>query len=174
MKFHLVDRIESLEPGKRIVTIKALSLTEEYLADHFPAFPVLPGVMMIEAMVQSAAWLVRVAQDFSSSVIVLSSVRNVRYSNFVQPGRMLRCEVDVVELGDTSCTFKGVGYVCDPSGARAKAVSGKLELRCGNLADRAEYLAVADADIVAELRHRFKLIGGPAALASVAPDDVER
>ena len=70
MKFHLVDRIESLVPGKRIVTTKALSLAEEYLADHFPAFPVLPGVMMIEAMVQSAAWLVRVAQDFSRSEIV--------------------------------------------------------------------------------------------------------
>ncbi|MAF57059.1 MAG: hypothetical protein CMK03_03890 [Ponticaulis sp.] len=67
MKFHLVDRIESLEPGRRIVTIKALSLAEEYLADHFPAFPVLPGVMMIEALVQSAAWLVRVEQDFARS-----------------------------------------------------------------------------------------------------------
>ena len=166
MKFHLVDRIESLAPGKRIVTIKALSLAEEYLADHFPAFPVLPGVMMIEAMVQSAAWLVRVEQDFSRSVIVLSAARNVRYSNFVQPGRMLRCEVDAVEIGDASATFKGVGYVCDPTGERAKAVSAKLELRCGNLVDRAEYLAAADTAIVAELRDRFKLIGGPEALAA--------
>ncbi|HOF18642.1 MAG TPA: beta-hydroxyacyl-ACP dehydratase, partial [Phycisphaerae bacterium] len=64
MKFHLVDKIESIEPGKRIVTTKALSLAEEYLADHFPAFPVLPGVMMLEALTQSAAWLTRVRQDF--------------------------------------------------------------------------------------------------------------
>ena len=56
MKFCLVDRIESIEPGKRIVCIKALSLAEEYLADHFPAFPVLPGVLMLEALTQSAAW----------------------------------------------------------------------------------------------------------------------
>ena len=166
MKFHLVDRIESLQPGKRIVTIKALSLAEEYLADHFPAFPVLPGVMMIEALVQSAAWLVRVAQDFGRSVIVLSSARNVRYSNFVQPGRMLRCEVDVVEIGEASAKFKGVGYVCDPAGEQAKAVSAKLELRCSNLGEQAGYLADADAAIVAQLRDRFKLIGGPAALAA--------
>ena len=165
MKFHLVDKIESLDPGKRIVTIKALSLAEEYLSDHFPAFPVLPGVMMIEALVQSAAWLVRVEQDFARSVIVLSSARNVRYSSFVQPGRMLRSEVDVVEIGDASATFKGVGYVCDPGGEQAKAVSAKIELRCGNLGHRAGYLADADAAIIAQLRDHFKLIGGPAALA---------
>jgi len=166
MKFHLVDRIESIEPGKRIVTLKALSLAEEYLADHFPAFPVLPGVMMIEAMVQSAAWLVRVAQDFSRSVIVLSAARNVRYSSFVQPGRMLRCDVDAIEIGDAAAAFKGVGYTCDATGRSAKAVSAKIELRCGNLADRAEYLAAADAAIVAQLRDRFRLIGGPEALAA--------
>ncbi len=58
MKFLLVDRIESIQPGQRIVTTKALTLAEEYLADHFPAFPVMPGVLMLEALVQSAAWLV--------------------------------------------------------------------------------------------------------------------
>jgi len=170
MKFHLVDRIESLDPGKRIVTIKALSLAEEYLADHFPAFPVLPGVMMIEALVQSAAWLVRVEQDFARSVIVLQEARNVRYSNFVQPGRMLRCEVDAIEIGDSSAKFKGVGYVCDPGGEQAKAVSAKIELRCVNLGERAGYLADADAAIVADLRERFKLVGGPRALAAAAGD----
>ena len=170
MKFHLVDRIESLEPGKRIVTIKALSLAEEYLADHFPAFPVLPGVLMIEALVQSAAWLVRVEQNFSRSVIVLSAARNVRYSNFVQPGYVLRSEVEVVEIGDASADFKGVGTVWDPAeatGERAKAVSARFELRCGNLADRAAFLAKADTAILAQLRDLFKLIGGPAALKAV-------
>ncbi|MHC4717931.1 MAG: hotdog family protein, partial [Planctomycetota bacterium] len=68
MKFHLVDRIESVEPGSRIVGIKSLSLAEEYLADHFPAFPVLPGVLMLESLVQTAAWLLRVEQDWSRSL----------------------------------------------------------------------------------------------------------
>ena len=87
MKFYLVDKIESISPGKRIVTYKALSLAEEYLADHFPAFPVLPGVLMLEALAQSAAWLLRVQPDFTKSVIVLAAARNVRYTNFVQPGK---------------------------------------------------------------------------------------
>ena len=161
MKFHLVDRIESIEPGERIVTIKALSLAEEYLADHFPAFPVLPGVLMIESMVQAAAWLVRVEQDFSRSVIVLTKARNVKYASFVQPGDILRCEVTAKEIGDDAARFKGTGFVGD-----RQAVGGRLELSCFNLAGREPGGAAADESIVAQLRERFKLIGGPGALAA--------
>ena len=56
VKFNLVDRIEHLSDD-RIVGVKYVSLAEEYLADHFPRFPVLPGVMMLEAMTQAAGWL---------------------------------------------------------------------------------------------------------------------
>lgn len=161
MKFHLVDKIELLEPGKRIVTIKALSLAEEYLADHFPTFPVLPGVMMLEALVQSAAWLTRLHQNFSKSVIVLAAARNVRYASFVQPGNTLRSEVEAMEIGENSAKFKAVATVED-----RVAVQARLELRCFNLVDRASYLAGADADIIADLKQRFKLVGGPVALAA--------
>lgn len=161
MKFQLVDRILSIEPGQRIVTIKALSLAEEYLADHFPAFPVLPGVLMIEAMVQAAAWLVRVQQDFSRSIVILQVAKNVKYSYFVQPGNILRCELTAVEITDSSAKFKGTGTVGD-----RQAVSGRLELRCFNLADEHRAGPEADAAIVAQLKQRFKLIGGPEALAA--------
>src|SRR5262249_5360494 len=89
MKFILLDRITALEPGKRIVPDKALSLAEEYLADHFPTFPVMPGVLMLEALVQSASWLVRATTDFSHSIVVLAEARNVTYKSFVSPGRRL-------------------------------------------------------------------------------------
>ncbi|HUU21677.1 MAG TPA: 3-hydroxyacyl-ACP dehydratase FabZ family protein [Phycisphaerae bacterium] len=161
MKFHLVDRIESIVPGERIVTIKALSLAEEYLADHFPAFPVLPGVMMIEAMVQAAAWLVRVQQDFARSIVVLSAARNVKYARFVQPGEVLRCELTAMEIGQESARFKGAGFVGD-----RQAVSGRLELRCFDLAGRTAGGAAADEAIRAQLRQWFKLVGGPEALAA--------
>ncbi len=163
MKFLLVDRIESIEPGKRIVTTKALTLAEEYLADHFPAFPVMPGVLMLEAMVQSAAWLVRIEQDFANSVVVLSSARNVRYANFVQPGRKLRCELDAVSIDADSAKFKGTGWVDDN-----QAVSATLELKCFNLAQHGEYLSDADESIISDLKKQFELVGGPAALASQA------
>jgi len=164
MKFQLVDKILSIEPGKRIVTTKALSLAEEYLADHFPAFPVLPGVMMLEAMVQAAAWLVRVEQDFAKSVIVLSRARNVRYTSFVAPGDILRCELAATEISGAGAKFKGAGFVDD-----RQTVSARLELRCFNLVERGGYLAEADCRIVDELKGRFELLGGPQALAGAAP-----
>ena len=165
MKFCLIDRIESLQPGKRIVTTKALTLAEEYLADHFPAFPVMPGVLMLEALTQSAAWLVRVEQDFANSIIVLRKAQNVKYAHFVAPGNTLRCEVDVVSINGETAKFKGVGYVGDKL-----AVSAKLELACFNLADRPALKAPDESDeaIVAGLKDSFKLVGGPAALAADA------
>ena len=162
MKFYLVDRIERIEPGKRIVAVKSLSLAEEYLADHFPAFPVLPGVLMLEALVQTAAWLVRLEQGWSRSLIQLAAVRNVRYGNFVTPGHTLRTEVELLKLQDDLATVKGTAVV---DGER-QAVQGRLELRCSNVADVCPAAAAADARIVAQLKQRFKLIGGPRALSA--------
>jgi 3-hydroxyacyl-[acyl-carrier-protein] dehydratase len=167
MKFYLVDRIDSIEPLKRpdgtpcgrIVTSKALSLAEEYLADHFPAFPVMPGVLMLEALTQSAAWLVRVRQDFRKSIIVLSAARNVRYTSFVQPGNILRCEAEATEIGESAAKFKAAGFVGD-----VQTVSARLELRCFNLAEKTPSLADADRAIIEQMRQRFKLIGGPGAM----------
>ena len=161
MKFTLVDKVESVELGRRIVTVKALSMAEEYLADHFPAFPVLPGVLMLEALTQSAAWLVRLEQNWSNSVIVLSAARNVRYAHFVQPGDLMRCDLEAVEIGPASAKFKAKASVGDHT-----TVSARLELSCFNLKDKAPYLTDADASILATLRKRWELIGGPAALAT--------
>lgn len=160
MKFHLVDRIDQVDPGRRIVTSKALSLAEEYLADHFPAFPVLPGVLMVEAMVQSAAWLIRIEQDFARSMVVLTAARNVKYTYFVKPGNILRCEVEAMEIGPEVSKFKAAGYVGD-----RQSVAGRLELRSFNLADENRGPAESDEAIIAELRGRFVLVGGPEALA---------
>ena len=64
MRFDLLDRIIELQPGVRITAVKCLTMAEEYLADHFPNFPVMPGVLMLEAMTQAGAWLVRVERGF--------------------------------------------------------------------------------------------------------------
>ncbi|MGA2173288.1 MAG: hypothetical protein ABSG82_09830 [Sedimentisphaerales bacterium] len=59
MRFILIDKIVELEAGRRIKTVKCVTLAEEYLADHFPTFPVLPGVLLLEGLIESASWLVR-------------------------------------------------------------------------------------------------------------------
>ena len=78
VKFNLIDKVESLTDD-RIVAVKYVSLAEEYLADHFPTFPVLPGVMMLEAITQAAGWLMHRRENFGCSMAVLKEARNVKY-----------------------------------------------------------------------------------------------
>ena len=163
MKFYLVDRILELDPPKRIVAVKSLSLAEEYLADHFPAYPVLPGVMMLEALVQSAAWLVRASTDFQKTVILLRDARNVRYGNFVRPGGQLVMEVEALSIAADSSRFKAVGQ-CEGQ----QAVQAKLTLEHLNIGDKDPGRADLDDGLRAFWRERFRLIGGPQALAARA------
>ncbi len=86
MRFKLLDRIVDLKPGVSITAVKGLALAEDYLADHFPQFPVMPGVFMLEALTQASAWLIRVTENFQHSMVVLREARNVKYADFVAPG----------------------------------------------------------------------------------------
>src|ERR1700732_240447 len=97
MRFTLVDRILEVEPGRRIRVVKQLTLGEEYLADHFPTFPVMPGVLMLQTLVESGAWLLRISEDFRHSMIVLREAKNVKYGHFMEPGRRMLVSAEVVE-----------------------------------------------------------------------------
>ncbi|MEL7473235.1 MAG: hypothetical protein AAGK04_07955 [Planctomycetota bacterium] len=101
MRFHLIDRVIERAPT-RIVAIKQVTMAEEYLADHFPSFPVLPGVLMLEALVQAARELVETPPG--QPPMVLGRVRALKYGALVQPGDCLRIEVD--RIGDDA-SFKG-------------------------------------------------------------------
>lgn len=152
MKFILVDRISEFETGRRVVAHKALSLAEEYLGDHFPSFPVLPGVLMLEAMVQASAWVVREALDFGPSLVLLKEARNVTYKSFVAPGQVLTIESDCKELAAEQSVFVARGTV----GGR-EIVKGKLTLRHLSLADQDPRLADVDDKIRAQMRRLFGL-----------------
>ena len=103
MRFTLIDRITSIEPGKSISAVKNLSLGEEYLADHFPGFPVMPGVLMIEALVQTGSWLMRLQDDFAYSTVLLKASRAVKFINFVAPGRSLHVTAEVQGWNGAEC-----------------------------------------------------------------------
>ena len=77
MQFSLIDRILELEEGSHIKAVKTLSMAEEYLKDHFPRFPCMPGVLMVESMFQAAAWLIRKSENFTNSMVVLKEIRNL-------------------------------------------------------------------------------------------------
>jgi 3-hydroxyacyl-[acyl-carrier-protein] dehydratase len=132
VKFVLVDQLLSLEPGKRIVMAKNVTMAEEYLADHFPGFPVLPGVLMLEAAIQTAAWLVRHTSGFAHAFVVLREARGVRYGTFVSPGQTLTITADAVEIAAARSDFKIKGTVNGNT-----AIQARLELAHINLADTA-------------------------------------
>ena len=158
MRFTLIDRITSIEPGKSISAIKNLSLSEEYLADHFPGFPVMPGVLMVEALVQAGAWYMRQHEDFAYSMVLLKSAKAVKFLSFVAPGRTLQVTTEVQEWSNGECTFKGSGSVDG-----ASAVSARLTLQRFNLADRNPKLKESDDTQIRSAREMFaQLWHGPA------------
>ena len=152
MKFNLVDRIVELT-DTRIVTIKQVSLAEEYLADHFPSFPVLPGVMMLEAAIQSAGWLLHHIHDFGCSMAVLKEARNVKYGQFVAPGDQLRLEVELLKPTDAGASFKISGTV-----GGKQSIAARIEIAYFNLASRDPVMAAVDEKIVAHNRARWELL----------------
>lgn len=152
MKFNLIDKIESLS-DERIVASKYVSLAEEYLADHFPTFPVLPGVMMLEAVTQAAGWLLHRRHDFARSMCVLKEARNVRYGNFVAPGNFLRVDVEWMKETEGGAVFKAAGTV-----GAATALTGRFEIAYFNLADRQPELAEVDERLRAHNRYRWSLL----------------
>src|SRR5437762_11774808 len=109
MRFNLIDEITELEPSRRIKAVKNLTLGEDYLADHFPTFPVMPGVLMLETLVEAGAWLLRVSSGFQHSVITLREARGVKYGAFMEPGRQMVVTVDLIEQNGALATFKGKG-----------------------------------------------------------------
>lgn len=166
MKFILLDRILEMEPGRRLVAVKSLTLAEEYLGDHFPTFPVMPGVLMLEALVQSACWLVHATEGFRHSLVTLDEVKSATYKSFLKPGDQLRIDVTAKRIEAASSEFVGLGVRTDTEVLRCR-----LSLRHVNLADTDPRLAELDARIIADARERWMLLGGPAVIEarSVSP-----
>ena len=165
MTFNLIDKIELLTDDK-IVAVKQVSLAEEYLADHFPTFPVLPGVMMLEAITQAAAWLLHHRTGFAKSVAVLKEAKNVKYGQFVAPGEVLRVTVEWAKETAGGAAFKAAGTVNGDT-----ALQARVELAYFNLADRQPELARLDPQLIAHHRHRWAVLtaaGAPAGVPTVA------
>jgi 3-hydroxyacyl-[acyl-carrier-protein] dehydratase len=158
MRFTLIDRIVELEPGVRILAVKNLTMAEEYLVDHFPRFPVMPGVLMLEAMTEAGAWLVRASEDFAHSMVVLKAAENVKYGQFVEPGQTLTVLAEIVSVDAAETKLKVRGSVDGRT-----TVSGRLILARYNLADANPDHADADRTLRDELRRQFGLVYQPRA-----------
>ncbi|MCP3905556.1 MAG: beta-hydroxyacyl-ACP dehydratase [Planctomycetes bacterium] len=126
MKFDLIDDVLE-RTDDRIVAIKQVTLAEEYLGDHFPGFPILPGVLMLETMVQAAR---RLLGDRDEGPLVLGRVRALKYGAMVRPGEALEVEVTAGEPGpDGGVPCRGTGRVRRGGETYETAVSGRFTMR---------------------------------------------
>ena len=153
MRFILIDKVVSLDAGREIKAVKSVSLAEEYLADHFPMFPVLPGVLLLEGLIESASWLVRQTENFAHSMILLEQARNVKYKSFLAPGAQIEYTVQAKTIEENVSSFTGFGL---SQGERI--VEARFGLRHFNLAEQNSAMAAVDARVIENMKKRWKIL----------------
>jgi UDP-3-O-[3-hydroxymyristoyl] N-acetylglucosamine deacetylase/3-hydroxyacyl-[acyl-carrier-protein] dehydratase len=112
--FLLVDRIVEVEGDKRIVGIKNVTINEPFFQGHFPGHPIMPGVLIIEAMAQVGGMLLLThfeAQNVEDKVVYFMSLDNVKFRRPVLPGDQIRFELEMIAFRGKTCRMKGVGFV---------------------------------------------------------------
>ena len=110
--FLLIDRIVEIEPRKRVVAIKNVSINEPYFQGHFPDYPIMPGVLMVEAIAQAGgALLLSEYSDRADKLMVFTSIDSAKFRRPVTPGDQLRIEVNVLNWRTSAVKMRGVATV---------------------------------------------------------------
>jgi 3-hydroxyacyl-[acyl-carrier-protein] dehydratase len=119
--FLLVDRILEIEPGKRIVGIKNVTYNEPFFPGHFPGKPIMPGVLIVEAMAQTAGILAfkSIPEEEQRRPVLFLGLDNVRFRKPVVPGDQLRMELEITRHRQAIWGFKGKAFVEDQLVAEA-------------------------------------------------------
>lgn len=117
----LVDRVEELIKDERIVAIKAVTINEGFFAGHFPDRPIMPGVLIVEALAQAAGVLAVESLGLSGSgkLVYFMAIDGAKFRTPVEPGVLLRLEVEFVQKRASVCKFAGKAYVGDKLAAEA-------------------------------------------------------
>jgi len=123
VKFDLIDRVLDRDESS-LTAVKTVSAAEEYLGDHFPGFPILPGVMMLETLAQAGRYFASGSQDPPDRPLVISEVRNIRYGGMVRPGEALTVQVTLRKRDGHVYDFQGTGKV-----GEQVAVQGRFQLK---------------------------------------------
>jgi 3-hydroxyacyl-[acyl-carrier-protein] dehydratase len=128
MRFLQLDAVTNLIPGGQITATRTLRAEEDYLRDHFPLFPVMPGVLMLEGLYQAACLLIRATDNFDSSLLVMKEVRNAKFADFVEPGDTLDIEAEIVKNESNRVTIKASGSKAGNTAVSARIIVERLKL----------------------------------------------
>lgn len=109
--FLLVDKIDELEPGKRAVGYKNVSINEYFFQGHFPGEPIMPGVLIIEALAQVGAVALLSMDEFKGKLAFFGGIKNARFRRKVVPGDVIRLEVEIISMRGPAGFGKGVALV---------------------------------------------------------------
>jgi 3-hydroxyacyl-[acyl-carrier-protein] dehydratase len=144
MRYFLVDRILEWDPAERISGVKNVAMSEDYLEFHFPKQPIMPGVMLLEALVQLAGWLQAASSEFQSWFL-LTKVRKCNFYGFVLPGDQVELEIRKVSDAPSGLSaFDGLGKV-----------AGKKKIK---VAFEGEIVPVEQIEDVAEQKRFFQVL----------------
>ncbi len=109
--FCLIDKVVDIEESKRITAIKNVTMNEYFFQGHFPQEPVMPGVLIIEAMAQAGAVLILSKEENKGKIAYFGGINNAKFRGKVVPGDQLRLEVEMVKLKKIAGIGKGIAYV---------------------------------------------------------------
>jgi UDP-3-O-[3-hydroxymyristoyl] N-acetylglucosamine deacetylase/3-hydroxyacyl-[acyl-carrier-protein] dehydratase len=126
--FLLVDRILSLDPGKSVVGIKNVTINEPFFVGHFPSGPVMPAVLIIEAMAQvGGVMLLSMLENPESKLVYFMGIDKAKFRKPVVPGDQIRFELEMIKLRMKTCKMKGKAYVDDALVAEAELMSAVVD-----------------------------------------------
>jgi beta-hydroxyacyl-ACP dehydratase FabZ len=128
----LVDRVLELEPARRIVAVKNVTVNESFFAGHFPGQPVMPGVLVVEGMAQAGGiLLLHDIGDRQSKLLYFMAIEHARFRRPVVPGDQLRYEVEVMRMRSTTCKLQGKAIVDGEVAAEAVCLSAMVDRDAG-------------------------------------------
>jgi 3-hydroxyacyl-[acyl-carrier-protein] dehydratase len=109
--FMLIDTIEEMEPGKRVVAKKCVTYNEPFFGGHFPQEPVMPGVLIIEALAQTGAVAILSQPDFKGKTAYFAAINNAKFKGKVVPGDVLMLETEIIKVKGPIGVGQGKAYV---------------------------------------------------------------
>ena len=124
--FLLIDKVLSLEPGKKITAVKNVTMNEPFFVGHFPNEPVMPGVLIVEAMAEAGAVILLSLEQFKGKIAYFGAINNAKFRGMVTPGDTLKIEVEITKIRKSAGIGMGIAYVGDK-----KVAEGELTFMIG-------------------------------------------